>query len=549
MSPYVRRVRTASGAVAVQVAEKIDGKVRVIKHVGSAHTDGELAVLHEIGVRLIRPGQGLLDIDIAPQVSVDDVANWTKKEDQPKKRGRGPGSASGGKTVGSAARLLWEVLQDSYRRLGFDTAIDDDAFEQMVLARLVKPTSKLACIEVLESIGIKPKSYATLKRCLTRINDDDYRERVAQACFSHVLTKGDLSLVLYDVTTLYSSADEEDDLRKVGFSKERRVDPQVVVGLLVDRGGFPLEVGCFQGNMAETLTILPMVRQFQERYDLADVVVVADAGMLSATNLKALEEAGLFFIVGSRQTKAPLDLANHFHWQGNDFSDGDIIDTTTWKRRPVTKGGKDAKTQSILSSPTQPPWDPDTQPNQWRAIWKYSHKRALRERKTLQAQQDRARDIVEGKKSAKRARFVKANSRGQTFDQEAYEKAVSLSGLHGYVTNIPKTIMAPTQVINDYHDLWHVEQSFRITKHDLAAQPMFHHTRDAIEAHLTIVMASLAVSRELYARTGIPTPKLVRQLRKLTTSIVNINGETLEFPPHLNKKDQKLLNSLTATGY
>lgn len=117
-----------------------------------------------------------------------------------------------------------------------------------------------------------------------------------------------------------------------------------MVGLLVDRGGFPLEVGCFQGNMAETLTILPMVRQFQERYDLADVVVVADAGMLSATNLKALEETGLFFIVGSRQTKAPLDLANHFHWQGNDFSDGDIIDTTTWKRRPVTKGGKDAKT-------------------------------------------------------------------------------------------------------------------------------------------------------------------------------------------------------------
>ena len=118
-------------------------------------------------------------------------------------------------------------------------------------------------------------------------------------------------MCLYDVTTLYFEAEHEDDLRKVGYSKERRVDPQIVVGLLVDRHGFPLEIGCFEGNKAETTTIVPIVRQFADRHNLADIAIVADAGMLSATNLHALDQAGLRFIVGSLVTKAPADLESH----------------------------------------------------------------------------------------------------------------------------------------------------------------------------------------------------------------------------------------------
>ncbi|MDQ0240154.1 transposase [Arthrobacter bambusae] len=98
---------------------------------------------------------------------------------------------------------------------------------------------------------------------------------------------------------MYFEAEKEDELRKVGYSKERRVDPQVVVGLLVDRHGFPLEIGCFEGNTAETTTIVPIIQAFQERHGLADMVVVADAGMLSASNLKELDEAGLRALHGS----------------------------------------------------------------------------------------------------------------------------------------------------------------------------------------------------------------------------------------------------------
>jgi transposase len=117
-------------------------------------------------------------------------------------------------------------------------------------------------------------------------------------------------------------------MSKVGMSKERRVDPQIQVGLLVDPSGFPLEVSCFEGNTAETSTLLPVLRGFQERHQVSDMVVVADAGMLSAKNLNALEDAGFSFIVGSRISKAPYDLAAHFDRHGNAFSDGQHLESS-----------------------------------------------------------------------------------------------------------------------------------------------------------------------------------------------------------------------------
>jgi len=137
-----------------------------------------------------------------------------------------------------------------------------------------------------------------------------------------------------------------------------------VVGLLVDRGGFPLEIGCFEGNEAEAATIIPIVQAFAQRHDLANMVVVADAGMLSASNLTALDEADLAFIVGSRMTKAPIDLASHFRWHGDAFTDGQVIDTTT--PRAGRRSDNDVKVRA------EPVWDAAQHPGSWRAVWAYS---------------------------------------------------------------------------------------------------------------------------------------------------------------------------------
>ena len=131
-------------------------------------------------------------------------------------------------------------------------------------------------------------------------------------------------------------------------------------------------------------------------------------------------------------------------------------------------------------------------PGSWRAVWAYSAKRAVRDSRTLTLQETRARAVVAGEKAARTPRFVTTSKGTPTLDEASLARARALVGLKGYVTNIGADIMAPGEVISSYHDLWHVEQSFRMSKTDLRARPMFAHTRDAIEAHLTIVFAALA---------------------------------------------------------
>ena len=208
-------------------------------------------------------------------------------------------------------------------------------------------------------------------------------------------------------------------------SKERRIDPQVVVGLLVDRGGFPLQIGCFEGNKAETTTILPVVKAFQARHGIEGMVVVADAGMLSANNLRELDEAGLRFIVGSRVTKAPNDLASHFRWHGDAFTDGHTIDTLTPKR-----AGRSGENDPMVKA--EPIWEAGEHPGSWRAGWAYSAKRAARDAKTLTLQENRAKAVVAGEKAARTPRFVKTSNGARTLDEASLTRARSLVGLKGY---------------------------------------------------------------------------------------------------------------------
>src|SRR3954452_11182680 len=381
---WVRRVRTASGATAVQIAESVGGRRRIVRHVGSARDEAELGLLMEEARRLLADDrQGVLDLGISPAVSkavmvpppaqaglfVDttDLSASRRMVSRPR-------------VLKTCSGLLYDVLAGVYSSLGFDV-VGDEVFRDLVIARVVEPTSLLDIDRVLAEMGRRSVSLSTRKRTLRRCYQGAYRDQIATACFNHALTTGDVSLVLYDVTTLYFEADKEDGgsngLRKVGYSKERRVDPQVVVGLLVDRHGFPLEIGCFEGNKAETLTIVPIVKQFQARHGLADMVVVADAGMLSSNNLKDLDDAGLRFIVGSRVTKAPKDLESHFRWHGDAFVDGQIIDTIT----PRTGPNKDAASNPKIKA--EPIWDPGRHPGSWRAVWAYSTKRSVRDTKTL----------------------------------------------------------------------------------------------------------------------------------------------------------------------
>jgi hypothetical protein len=284
---------------------------------------------------------------------------------------------------------------------------------------------------------------------------------------------------------------------------------------------------------------VPIIKAFQDRHNLADMVVVADAGMLSASNLRELDDANLRFIVGSRVTKAPADLESHFRWHGDAFTDGQVVDTIT----PRT-GHKVENNPKIKAEPV---WDPEQHAGSWRAVWAYSTKRAVRDNKTLTLQENRAKDVIAGDKAAKAPRFVKTSNGSRSLDEVSLARARRLVGLKGYVTNISAGVMPAGEVIASYHDLWHVEQSFRMSKTDLAARPMFARTRDAIEAHLTIVFTALAVSRTVQNRTGLSLRRVLRTLKPLRSATIEINGITTTIPPALSPAEQAILSALESS--
>jgi hypothetical protein len=206
----------------------------------------------------------------------------------------------------SQMTALWQALCAAYDVLGLDRATSRDAvFRQLVGARIIEPTSKQDSLRVLTEAGVDVvASYATLKRRLPTYATDGFRRKLAAACARHAAL-GPASLVLYDVSTLYLETDAGDGFREPGFSKERRLEPQITIGLLTDATGFPLMVEAFAGNRAETTTMLPTITAFIAAHQLADVTIVTDAGMISEASKKAIEAAGLSFILGMASRTSP----------------------------------------------------------------------------------------------------------------------------------------------------------------------------------------------------------------------------------------------------
>jgi Transposase DDE domain len=279
---YVRTVKTSSGAVAVQIVWSSRRGSRSIEHIGSAHDEAGVAALKAAAAQRLAAGQGELDLGVATRAGSAPLP-----------------------ITSSRAAYLWAGLCHGYDVLGFDTAAGgDEVFRQLVCARIIEPTSKADSLRVLDETGVAAASYPTLNRRLPVFAKPAFRRALSKACAAHA-NLGPATLVLYDVTTLYFETDTADGFREPGFSKERRLEPQITVGLLTDSSGFPLTVEAFEGNKPETATMLPVINAFKKAHHLSDITVVADAGMISEDNQIAITAAGLTYILGARMPFLP----------------------------------------------------------------------------------------------------------------------------------------------------------------------------------------------------------------------------------------------------
>ncbi len=481
---YVRTVKTSSGATAVQIVHSSRRGSRNIEHLGSAHDEVELAALKVAAAARLAAGQHelALGLELEPAGTADRPLE----------------------IVASRMGHLWEALCRAYDALGFDTAAGgDEVFRGLVLARIIEPTSKADSLRVLAEVGVASASYPTLNRRLPVYAKDSWRDSLAAACAAHAAL-GPASLVLYDVSTLHFETDNADGFREPGFSKERRLDPQITIGLLTDATGFPLMLEAFEGNKAETSTILPVITAFMTAHQLSDVIVVADAGMISAANQVGIEEAGLSFILGTRIPEIPYMVAQ---WRrehpGQDMPDGHVL-TQPWPATAKEKErGKRDKT----------------------IYYQYSQGRARRSLRGIDEQVRKAEAAVAGKAPVKRNRFIALAGATKSVNRELEAKARALAGIKGYTTNI--VAPNPEFVIGAYSQLWRIEKSFRMSKHDLAARPIYHRKRESIDAHINIVFAALAVTRLIEARTGWSVKKFVQTARRYRTVQIRAGDQLL----------------------
>jgi len=417
VSPYVRTVKTSSGATAVQIVYSSRRGSREIEHLGSAHSGAEVELLKAAARQRLAAGQGELDLGL-------DAA------------------APGGPLPITASRMgcLLDALERAYRALGFHEASGgDEVFEQLVLARIIEPVSKADSARVLEEAGVAPASYPTVNRRLRVYAKDSWRQGLSAACARHA-GLGPASLVLYDVSTLYFETDAGDGFRESGFSKERRLEPQITIGLLTGADGFPLMVSAFEGNKAETKTMLPVIESFMAAHGLPDVTVVADAGMVSEANQKAIEAAGLSFILGMRIPHVPYVVKQ---WRrehpGEQIPDGQVF-TQPWPAGP--SGGR---RDQVL-------------------YYQYRADRARRTLRGIDEQVAKAEQAVAGNAPVKRNRFIQLSGGTRSVNRELEEKARALAGIKGYVTNLRAcpdgTPVTAEFVIGSYHQLFEVEMVF-----------------------------------------------------------------------------------------
>ncbi|NTV16535.1 MAG: IS1634 family transposase [Chlorobiaceae bacterium] len=457
----IRTVRTASGAIAVQVVQNKGKQRSSLKHIGSAHSEHELELLMaEAHCR--QPNLFAETPPPPPPSSFQDAFARSK-------------------LVGVTHQFARKVLLACARKCGFGDL--HELYLDLALMRIIEPASKLRTLELLESHFNVQYARRTLHRMLPKLLEHQAAIESAANQTAHDELQEKFSLVLYDVTTLYFESFKEYDFQKPGFSKDNKpMQPQIVIGLITTRSGFPVMHEVFEGNTFEGHTMLAIVRRFQERVGETKPVIVADAAMLSKANMQQLEKEGYCYIVGARLASTAAGFIDQIY-----------------RTLPRKDKAMHRFIYEVVENATM--------------ICEFSDSRYKKDKREFDKQVKQALDLLERSEPGRRAKFVKKSKEKDKpfiFDTALQAKTEKLLGVKGYVTNIPEKTMSSVEVIAYYHDLWHVEQAFRMSKSDLQARPIFHRTQEAIRAHMLVCFMGLMMGKYL----EINTKRSLRQIRK-----------------------------------
>lgn len=448
---FLRKLKNRSGSTSVQIISKTNRKYQVVKTIGSGRTEQEVQKLWHLGKQELErlnaqtqlfPSQS----DVVIEEAFHQLMN------------------SSVRTIGP--ELIFGKLYDA---IGFGV-IREELLRHLVIARLAFPLSKLKTIEYLYRYqGIK-KDIDSIYRFLDKLNNS-LKQQAELIAFEHTrkVLGGNISVVFYDMTTLYFEASDEDDLRKTGFSKDgKHQNPQIYLGLLVGVSGYAIGYDIFEGSIHEGHTLIPFLKKMTTKFSLSKPIVIADAGLLSKANVEALEQNGYEYILGARLKNETRKIKEQL--LEKQFVDGEVI-----------KLKKQGGTRLIVS---------------------YAANRAAKD------EHNRRRGLQRLEKQIKAGKLTKSsiNNKGYNkylrlhgevtieIDYEKFHNDKRWDGLKGYITN---TNLPNKEVIDNYKYLWHIEKAFRMSKTDLRIRPIYHRLQSRIEAHICISFIAYCILKEL----------------------------------------------------
>jgi transposase len=501
---HIRKLKSRNGNLQVQVVQKIGRDNKVVKHLGTARNELEINELINLAKQFLE-NQRIKSGNISlfdNRYSASEMTEILSKF--------------------CIRRVLDSVTFDFfyhfYKVLNFDH-IGNKNFADLVVARIIYPVSKAKTRDFLESKLDKHYSLSSLYRTMEKIYQLDFQGQLEEKMTAFVKSfSSTISVLFFDVTTLYYESFDEDDLRKFGFSKDNKANqPQLVVTLTVTADGFPLHLRVFPGNKFEGHLMLPCINEIVKKHKLTDFVVVADSAMVSHTNMEELEKENLSYIVGARLGNLPTKI-----W-------GQLV--TVPKIDGAVKRFDFGNKRILVVS--------------------YSQKRANKDRSDREKQLKRAQFALNNPSVvSKRFKFLKKiENHDLELNTENVTKSQLLEGLKGYLTNAAN--LTDEEIIAKYSQLWQVEKSFRISKSDLKARPVFHTVKERIEAHLTIVFASLAIIRLVEKTTNKSVQKVLWLLDQVKEVVMedNVSRERISKWGEIENQETKDLLKLVKLNW
>ena len=485
---FVRTKEKPNGKTSVQIvesyrnADKVSQKI--VRHVGQAVTEMEVEELKRLAQKIIVEMKNQRS-PVLPCFSPEDIYGKACPPVIDDKV-----NIAGLREEQRIVEGIGEVFGKLYEDLGLTTALGNtkkdcswnEILKACVLARIANPVSKYRTASMLEQdYGVRialEKIYRMMDRLIER--ERDIKDTIDSSTLG--LFEGQLDVAFFDVTTLFFESVNADQLRGFGFSKDCKFkETQVVLALVTTTGGLPITYRLFPGNIYEGHTLISMIEEIKKVHEVGKVLLVADRAMFSRENLDAMDARSIKYIVASRLKQLPKKLRTEI-LESEDFAPTVVEDEFHWVK--------------------------EFEHGERRLVVSYSSKRAKKDAADRSRLIERLlKKVKDGKVKIKDVipnygtkKYLALRDKEAFVDESKIEKDALWDGLHGVISNTDE--LTPTQIISRYRGLWQIEESFRISKHDLKMRPIYHWTPERIRSHILICFIAYALVRQAMYRTA-----------------------------------------------